>query len=335
MRLVFLGSDAIALPALEFLRAAPGVQLAGVITQPDRPSGRGRHLHANTVAQWARAQEVPILQPLQPGAADLAWLREQRVDVALVMAYGRILREDFLGALPCGVWNLHGSLLPAYRGASPVEAALALGETETGVCLMRVVPALDAGPVADAERVPIHAADTGAALRERLARACVPLLERNLSALADGSLQAVPQDESRVSYTRKLTKADAHLDFSLPAVELERRVRALQPWPGAMIDQAGECLKVGEAVAVPEEPATSAPGTVLQAGEAGADIATGQGVLRLLALQRPGGRMLGVAEFLRGHALSPGTLLIHHAPPPLVSPRPFPRPAPVAAPKAV
>jgi len=335
MRLVFLGSDAIALPALEFLRTASDVQLMGIITQPDRPAGRGRHLHANAVAQWARTQEVPMLQPLQPGAADLAWLREQRVDVALVMAYGRILREDFLAALPCGVWNLHASLLPAYRGASPVEAALALGETETGVCLMRVVPALDAGPVADAECVPIHASDTGAALRERLARACVPLLERNLTALSEGSIHAVPQDESHVSYTRKLTKADAHLDFSLTAAELERRVRALQPWPGAMIDQAGECLKVGEAMAMPEESATAEPGTVLRSGEAGVDIATAVGVLRLLALQRPGGRMLGVAKFLRGHALPPGTVLVHHAPPPLASPRPFPRPVPAVAPKSV
>jgi methionyl-tRNA formyltransferase len=331
MRIVFLGSDAIALPALEYLRSAAGVQLVGVISQPDRPAGRGQRLHANPVAAWAREQGVALRQPAQLGPVEIEWLRTERADLAIVMAYGKILWEDFLGAPPRGVWNLHASLLPAYRGASPVEAALAMGETTTGVCLMRVVPALDAGPVADAERVEIRAMDSAVDLRERLAQACVPLLARNLAALADGSILVTPQDEALVSYTRKLTKADGHLDLSLTAVELERRVRAFQPWPGAVLDCAGELLKADAAEALPEAPSGAKPGTVVSAGVAGVDIVTGRGLLRLLALQRPGGRMLAAAEFLRGHPIAPGTVLASEPGRPLVAQQPFAR-APRAAP---
>jgi methionyl-tRNA formyltransferase len=326
MRIVFLGSNAIALPALEYLRGAAGTQLAGVITQPDRPAGRGQHLHANPVAAWARAQGIAVLQPAQPGAAELAWLRAEGAELAMVMAYGKILRAEFLAAFPKGVWNLHASRLPAYRGASPIEAALAMGDEETAVCLMRVVPALDAGPVADAESVGIPAGDTGPRLRERLARACVPLLARNLAGLADGFIRVTPQDETRASYTRKLNKADAWLDFNRTAEELERRIRALQPWPGSMLEHAGEMLKIGEAMAMPEAVAAK-PGTVVRTGPEGVDVATSAGMLRLRALQRPGGRMLGVAEFLRGHPIKEGVVLASVAGLPLVSPRPFPRQA--------
>jgi methionyl-tRNA formyltransferase len=326
MRIAFFGSDAIALPVLEHLRWREGVELAGVVSQPDRPAGRGRHLHANAVAAWARAQGLPLLQPEKPGEAEAAWLRAQNVSLALVMAYGHILHRPLLEAPARGVWNFHGSLLPAYRGASPVEAVLAAGEKETGVSLMKLVEKMDAGPVADAERVAILPQDTSPILRGRLAQACVPLLERNLAALLNGSIRAEPQDESRATYTRKLTKADAHLDFAAPAIELERRVRALQPWPGTLIEHNGEMLKIG-AAAILAENAGAAPGTLLRADTAGVDIATGAGVLRLLALQRPGGRMLEAAEFLRGHPLPVGARFPGSTMTPLVSPRPFPRAA--------
>jgi methionyl-tRNA formyltransferase len=324
MRVAFLGSDAIALPALEFLRGTAGVEFAGVISQPDRPAGRGRRLQANPVAAWARAQGVPLLQPDRPGDAEIAWLRAERVELALVMAYGRLLPAALLEAPARGVWNLHASLLPAYRGASPVEAALVSGEAETGLCLMQVVPALDAGPVADAIKVVIPPGDTGLALRERLAQAAGPLLARNLEALARGTVRVEPQDEAGASYTRKLTKADAGLDFGAPAVELERRVRALQPWPGTVVEHAGVTLKIALAVALPAETSGAAPGTVLRADADGLEIATGAGALRLLELQRPGGRMLPAAEFLRGWPVTPGERLEGRAMRPLVSPRPFP-----------
>jgi methionyl-tRNA formyltransferase len=326
MRLAFFGSDAIALPALEYLHWAEGIELAGVISQPDRPAGRGRHLHANAVSAWAHRQGLPLLQPEKPGEEEAAWLRTQRVDLALVMAYGHLLKKDLLEAAPRGMWNLHASLLPAYRGASPVETALACGETVTGVSLMRLAQKMDSGPVAIQVHVPIRDTDTAPVLRERIGHACVPLLQRHLASLGDGSATPTPQDEARVTYCRKLHKTDAHVDFALPAIELERRTRAFQPWPGVIIAHDGHDLKVG-AAAVLAEVTSAPPGTVLRAHEDGVDIATGAGVLRLLALQRPGGRMLETAEFLRGYRLEPGAVLKSHALRPLVSNAPFPRAA--------
>ncbi len=322
MRLAFFGSDAIAVPALEYLQWAEGVELAGVISQPNRPAGRGRHLHANAVAAWAAVKGVPLLQPERPGAEEAAWLRAHGVELALVMAYGHILRREFLEAAPRGMWNLHASLLPQYRGASPVEAALAAGETVTGVTLMRMAVKMDAGPVADAERVPILPTDTGPMLRERLAQACGPLLARNLKALGDGSIHTTAQDEARATYTRKFTKADAPVDWSVSAVELERRVRAFQAWPGTQFAHDGHVIKIGAAAALAKT-ATAPPGVILRAQAAGVDVATGAGVLRLLMLQRPGGRMMEAAEFLRGYRLAVGECLPSQAGRPLVAGAPF------------
>jgi methionyl-tRNA formyltransferase len=326
MRLVFFGSDAIALPALEYLHWAEGIELAGVVSQPDRPAGRGRHLHANAISAWARTHGLLLLQPEKPGEEETTWLHTQRVDLVLVMAYGHLLKKNLLEAAPRGLWNLHASLLPAFRGASPVETALACGETVTGVTLMRMAQKMDAGPVAAMVHVPIRNTDTGPLLRERLGLACVPLLQRHLASLGDGSATLTPQDETHATYCRKLHKTDAHMDFALSAVELERRVRAFQPWPGVVVTHGAVDLKVGSA-AVLSETTTVAPGTVLRAGGGGVDVATGAGVLRLLALQRPGGRMLDAAEFLRGYRLEPGAVFTSHALKPLVSPTPFPRTA--------
>jgi len=324
MRLAFFGSDAIALPALDYLHWADGVELVGVVSQPNRPAGRGRHLHANAVAAWAATKGVPLLQPDQPGAEEAAWLRAQHVDIVLVMAYGHILRRELLEAAPRGLWNLHASLLPKYRGASPVETAIAEGEKETGVTLMRLVAKMDAGPVADAERVPILSTDTGPILRERMAQTCAPLLKRNLAALANGSISTKAQDESLVTYTRKLTKADAPLDWSAPAVELERRVRAFQAWPGTQIEHGGQTIKIGAAAALAETVA-NAPGTVVRASPAGVDVATRAGMLRLVMLQRPSGRMMEAGEFLRGYRIAAGDCLPGHTARALVSTAPFPR----------
>jgi methionyl-tRNA formyltransferase len=325
MRLAFFGSDAIAIPALDYLHWAEGVELAGVISQPNRPAGRGRHLHANPVAAWAAAKGVPLLQPEKPGAEEAAWLRAQQVDLVLVMAYGHILRRELLDTPPRGMWNLHASLLPKFRGASPVETAIVAGETETAVTLMRLVVKMDAGPIADAERVPILSTDTGPILRERLAQACVPLLQRNLSALGNGSISAQPQDEGQATYSRKLTKADAPLDWSASATELERRVRAFHVWPGAQFEHGGHAIKIGAATALSESPPATEPGLILRANADGVDVATGAGVLRVLMLQRPGGRMLEVGEFLCGYRLVGGERLPGHAARPLLAAAPFPR----------
>ena len=325
MRIAFFGSDAIAIPALEYLHWAEGIELAGIVSQPDRPAGRGRHLHANPVSAWAHRMGLPLLQPEKPGEEEVSWLRTQHIDLVLVMAYGHLLKKDLLEAPPRGMWNLHASLLPAYRGASPVETALACGEKETGVTLMRMAQKMDAGAVAAQVYVPIRNTDTGLILRERIGQACVPLLLRHLAKLGEDSFQPTPQDETHVTYCRKLHKTDAQVDFALSAIELERRVRAFQAWPGGVVTHEDMDLKVGLAAIVAESTTSIAPGTVIQANERGVDVATGAGVLRLLSLQRPGGRMLEAAEFLRGYPIKQGTVFKSHVLRSLVSPTPFPR----------
>lgn len=307
-RAVFFGSDAIALPLLDWL-AGPGaerVHLAAVVTQPDRPHGRGKHLEPGPVKRWARERGVRVWQPEKPGVELVDWMAEAGIHLALVMAYGHILRQRLLDAPALGCWNLHGSILPFYRGASPVETALAEGETQTGITLMRMVLAMDAGPVAGSEPVPIHPGDTAADLRRRVGEAAVPLLERHSGDLLAGSLTCVPQDAAAATYCRKLEKEDGWLDFDLPAEALERRVRACQPWPGAFLEVAGLRLRVGaaEVGAAAEDP----PGTIRTApGRGSLEVATARGWLRLLAVQRPGGKMLPAAEFLRGFSFPEGT----------------------------
>jgi methionyl-tRNA formyltransferase len=250
-------------------------------------------------------------------------LRDLRADVALVMAYGHILRQDWIDAVPRGIWNLHASLLPKYRGASPIQGAIVGGESASGVCLMRLVLALDAGPVLDREPVAIGPHDTGAILEEKLAAACVPLMRRGLATLLADEPRLEAQDDAAATFTRRLCKEDGRLDFRAPAALLARRINGLFPWPGAFFEIGGETIKAGLAEAAETGmPAGEAPGTAA-AGRDALVIATGAGTLRILRLQRPGGRMLPAADFLRGHPIAPGTVIASSAMPELVSRRPI------------
>ncbi|MDR2513002.1 MAG: methionyl-tRNA formyltransferase [Puniceicoccales bacterium] len=312
-RLVFFGSDEIALPALEHIvsRFGSEVELVAVFSQPDRPSGRGQLLHSNAVVAWARARGVAVFQPEKLDVSTPALLREElRCDLGLVMAYGHILKSELLAVPALGFYNLHASLLPKFRGAAPIEGAIASVEAQSGVCLQRIVQRLDAGPLAGAEPVPLALDETRAGLRQRIAQACVPLLDRILPGILDGSVQCVPQDEARVSFTRKITREDSALDFHATAREIAARVRALVPWPGASFSFAGLTLKIGAAQAEAAEGiAGYTPGCVLSADEAGLCLATGSGVLRVLLLQRPSGKMLPAGAFLRGFPMPVGTVL--------------------------
>src|SRR5688572_23836150 len=215
LRLVFLGSDNIALPLLEWLAGdgAALVKIVAVFTQPDRPTGRGQKITSNAIKTWALAHGLPVFQPEKLTEATRTELAALRADVGLVMAYGHILRDDFIATPRLGMLNLHTSILPKYRGASPIQTAIANGERETGVTLMRIVLRLDAGPVADIERVTIETLDTALEVQARLAAACVPLLQRTLGQLAEGALGFTAQDDAEASYCRKLEKADGALDF--------------------------------------------------------------------------------------------------------------------------
>lgn len=304
--IVFFGSDAICLPVLDYLlgEAAAHCQLRAVVSQPDRPQGRGKKLQPNPVAAWARAQGVELLQPEKPTAELAEWLRQADTALALVMAYGHFLGQSLRQAPRHGMYNFHGSLLPKYRGASPVETAIACGETETGVGLMQVVRQMDAGAVADVEKVAIGPDETGPQLRAKLGEAVVPLLRRNLAALLQGQLVCLPQDAAAVTYARKIRKEDGGIDFALPAQEIYNRLRAFTPWPGGYFEQQGLRVKVGR-VTLRASTTPAAPGTVV-ALEPALCIATAAGELCCHELQRPGGRMLPVAEFLRGYPIALG-----------------------------
>ena len=327
-RLVLLGSDEIALPAFAAARALPDTEVVAVYTQPDRPAGRGQEVRPNPVAAWARAECLPLRQPEKLGPEDAAQLAALGADLGVVMAYGQLLKSDFLAATRLGFVNFHGSLLPALRGATPVEGVLALGLAETGVSLQQVVFKLDAGPLHASRSIRPQPGEARAALRARLGVVAGELAAAALPAVLAGTSIPVPQDEALVTYARRLNRADAPLDFRQPATVLRQRVLALEGWPGSTFDHRGVTIKVGAAQAE-EGGLAGVPGQILAADRAGVRIACGQGVLVLTHLQRPGGKMLPAGEFLAGFPLAVGEMLASAEMPAFVASAPFPR-----APKA-
>lgn len=338
LRIVFLGSDPIALPGLEWLEkdGCEWGRVIAVFTQPDRAAGRGQKLTPNEIKRWALARDLPVYQPAKVTGEVRMQLEALRPDVSLVMAYGHILKEDFIGTPRLGTLNLHASLLPRYRGASPIQTAIANRERETGITLMRIVRALDAGPAAAYGPVPILTSDTALEIEAKLGDACVPLLKSTLPKLIAGNLEFLEQDHPSATYCRRLVKDDGALDFSSSALELAARIRGLFPWPGCGVEVGGQPIKLGLAdVPAPDAAdgagvaSTTVPGTVLGIDAAGLRVATGAGVLRILKLQRPGGKMLAAAEFLRGFPLERGAVLPSRPMLALVSQQPFPqRPSP-------
>lgn len=328
LRLVFLGSDAIALPLLNWFEAEGRAlaRVAAVFTQPDRAVGRGQKIQANAIKTWALARGLSVFQPEKLTEIERADLAAVGADVGLVMAYGHILRDDFIGTLRLGMLNLHTSVLPKYRGASPIQSAIASGDVATGVTLMRIVRRLDAGPVVDIETVSIGALDTAAEIEARLGRACVPLLARALPRLAAGTLAFTPQDDAAATYCRKLTKEDGGLDFAASARVLAARINGLFPWPGCAVEIGGQPVKLGladvaDVVGLASGETRAVPGSVLGADAEGLLVQTGEGTLRLRRLQRPGGKMLAAAEFLRGFPMPAGAQLASRPMPALVTTR--------------
>ena len=324
-RLVLLGSDEIALPAFASARALADVEIVAVYSQPDRPAGRGQEVRANPVAAWARQAGFLLLQPEKLGPADAEQLKAFGVSLGVVMAYGQMLKDDFLQATARGFVNFHGSLLPALRGATPVEGALALGLATTGISLQQVVRKLDAGPLHASASLPILPAEGRVALRARLGILAGELATQSLPKILGGHSATLPQDESLVTYTRRLARQDAALNFSVAAPLLGGRVAALEGWPGSTFEYNGVLIKVGAASAE-SLAAAAVPGTVLSAGRHGVLVACGTGACRLTFLQRPGGKMLPAGEFLAGFPLLVGAVLPSAEMPVLVGSVPFPRP---------
>lgn len=322
LKIAFFGSDPIALPLLNWLQddTADSVEICAVYTQPDRPVGRGQKLRANEIKRWAESKKLPVFQPERLDENTRQAYAELKTDLSLVMAYGHILKQSFIDTARLGTVNLHASILPHYRGASPIQTAIAMGEEKTGVSLMRIVRELDAGPVADCETVTINCTDTALEVEGKLASACVPLMARNLETLSTGELAFREQDHSRATFCRRLTKSDGALDLTSPATELAARINGLFPWPATVLPIKGQLVKIGQASA---ETGEGKPGMVLSADQNGLVIGTGKGLLRLLKLQRPGGKMLATGDFLRGFPIEEGYVIDSEEMSPLISEAPF------------
>ncbi|HTO49800.1 MAG TPA: methionyl-tRNA formyltransferase [Burkholderiales bacterium] len=303
MRLVFAGTPDFAVPALEAVVAA-GHHVAAVLTQPDRPAGRGLAEVASPVKQAAARRGIPVLQPATlkaPAAQDA--LRALAPDALVVAAYGLILPQAVLDIPRLGAINIHGSLLPRWRGAAPIQRALLAGDRETGISIMQMDAGLDTGAVLLREALPIRPEDTAGTLHDRLAALGARLVVAALDGLARGTLVAAPQPLDGVTYAAKLEKAEARIDWTHPAVAIERQVRAFNPVPGATARVRGTEVKVWQAA-----PAggTGEPGAVIAIDPQGIVVGTGSGALRLEALQRAGGKRLSAGNFLRGFPLAIG-----------------------------
>jgi len=308
LRVVFFGTPSFAVPTLQALLASRHTVVA-VVTQPDRPRGRGQKLTASPVKDAARAAGLPVLQPESVKTAEfVGQLADATPDVGVVAAYGQILTEKLLSTPRLGMINVHASLLPRYRGAAPVHRAIIDGETTTGITIMRMVRALDAGPMMAATRVPIGIDQTSVELEESLAHLGAGLLVRALDDVAAGRGQEIPQENAAATYAPRLTKDDGRVDWTQSALRVHNLIRGLHPWPHAVTFAGSDRLILHRS-----RPSTGTsgktPGTVLAASGEALSIATGDGTLDLLEIQVEGKRPMRVREFLAGRPLAVGTLL--------------------------
>lgn len=303
LRIVYAGTPDFAVPALADLCAASHRVLA-VYTQPDRPAGRGRVLTASPVKAYALTQGLPVEQPVNfRDAAVIAQLRSYAPDVMVVAAYGLILPQAVLDIPRFGCINIHGSLLPRWRGAAPIQRAILAGDAATGVTIMCMEAGLDTGPMLSKQGFAIGAHDTAAEVHDRLATLGSCLLLDVLNDLPSALSHAQAQPEAGVTYASKLSKEEARLDWSQSAVQLDRQVRAFNPWPIAETRLQGEQLRVWRAQPL-EAPHSSIPGTVLRADATGIQVACGSGILNLTQVQQAGRKALAASDFIKSHSLT-------------------------------
>ena len=310
LRIVFAGTPEFAARNLSALLTA-GHDIVAVYTQPDRPAGRGQKLQASPVKQLAVEHGIPVCQPLNFKSEDSrVELAAFKPDLMIVVAYGLLLPQAVLDIPRLGCVNVHGSLLPRWRGAAPIQRALLAGDTETGVGVMQMEAGLDTGPVLLEKRLAIAPTDTGGSLHDKLAALGAEAMVEALPGIAAGSLTPKVQAETGVEYAHKLAKSEAFIDWRRDAAAIERQVRAFNPWPVAETAIAGEKLRIWSALAS-NEPTKSEPGTILAADRSGIRVATGAGTLTLTLMQLPGGKPMAAADILNGRKeqFAPGTVL--------------------------
>ena len=316
MRVIFAGTPEFASVALVRLHAA-GFDIPLVLTQPDRPAGRGLNLHESSVKQWAQQHSIALAQPRslrhegkfpEDAAAAQKVIEAAHADVVVVAAYGLMLPPWLLDVPRLGCLNIHASLLPRWRGAAPIHRAIEAGDAATGITIMQMDAGLDTGDMLLWQALAIEADDSTGSLHQRLANLGGKLSVDALQLARHGALQPTPQPVEGVSYARKIDKREATLDWRQGAALLARQIRAFDPAPWASAVLAGATLKIWQARAIEPGAGHGAPGEILAAGAEGIDVATGDGLLRLTRLQKAGGKVLAAGEFLRGFALAPGAL---------------------------
>jgi methionyl-tRNA formyltransferase len=309
MRIIFMGTAELSCASLEKLAADKPFQIAAVVTQPDKPKGRELKLTPSPVKMLAEKLNLPVLQPLK--ARDekfIGELRELKPDLIVVVAYGQILPQTILDLPAHGCLNVHTSLLPKYRGAAPIQWAIADGNAETGVTIMKMDAGLDTGPILSTRRTPILPADDSQILHDRLARLGAELLVETIPAYVAGKIQPQPQPVEGATYAAKIKKEDGRIDWHSPAEKIWNRLRAFTPWPGTytflQVEPKPQLLKIWRAEVVEK---SGQAGEILSADKTGIIVGCGQGALRILELQREGGKRLAVEAFLAGFPLAPGS----------------------------
>ncbi len=307
MRILFFGSASIGFQTLETLLARSQDELVGVVTQPDRPAGRKKKLTPCPVKTFAQERSIPVFSPEKVGSAEsFQALEKLNADLFVVVAYGQYIPQSVLALPPCGSINLHPSLLPKYRGSSPIQWAVANGDAVTGVTILYVSEKMDAGDILCQREVPISPEDTAVTMEPVLARVGAELLMETVDQIRDGTVRATPQNDAFATEVRKLSKEDGRLDWSLPARTLNNRIRGFISWPGCFCETASGRIKV---LCASVESGCGAPGEILDVSGAGPLVATGEGALRLLEVQPAGKRAMDGAAYLRGYPLQIGDRL--------------------------
>lgn len=317
MRIVYMGTPEIAAVILERLLEEP-YEVVLAVTQPDRPKGRGKALACSPVKELAVAHGIPVFTPEKLRLPEnVEVIREAAPDMIVVAAFGQILPKSVLDIPKYGCINVHASLLPKYRGAAPIQWSILDGESETGVTIMYMNEGLDTGDILSQKIVPIASDETGGSLHDKLAVAGAEALAEAIPGILDGTLTAVPQGEMTTPYAKQLTKEMGNLDFTLPAVVLERRIRGFNPWPGTYTFREGAMLKIWAATVCADDLSENAseaqdgivPGTVVGVTKTQFTVMTGDGLLAVTEVQPEGKRRMSAEEYLRGYAMTPGTVL--------------------------